>query len=106
MKTVLSIVVLFIVTTGVAVACYNPEPTEPVPSIEPSIEPSVEVTVAVTEPVVSATVAPTATPSAEVKNVDVSDGRSDGRSDGLCSLPPCVTPGAVVPLSPPAAGRG
>lgn len=35
-----------------------------------------------------------------------SDGRSDGRSDGLCSQPPCITPGAVIPQQPPATGRG
>lgn len=40
------------------------------------------------------------------RNDGLSDGKSDGRSDGLCSLPPCVTPGATLPQNPPQAGRG
>ena len=86
----------------------------PIPSLSdtPSATPSGEVSPAYTPPVNASNSGesyyPTSRGGSGVSDGlsdGRSDGKSDGRSDGLCSLPPCITPGAVLPQSPPSAGR-
>lgn len=97
---VLSIVLLsFLLSAGVVIAC------RPEPSVIPSVAPSPEISLSPTVTIeVTPTVKPTSSPSATQENHG--DGLSDGKSDGLCSLPPCITPGPIVPNAPPATGRG
>lgn len=118
----LTIAILFL-SAGVALACYKPPvdicvgPDNECP-VNQTVTPTEEISQAPTDtpeeptatpsPDVTATPSATATPAPQASSGGdgKGDGKSDGRSDGLCSKPPCITPGAVLPQGAPATGRG